>query len=46
MWVVLLFAGFVVVGLRDGGSLRNETSAVATLIVLVLFYVSLTRHLL
>jgi hypothetical protein len=46
MWIVLLFAGFVAVGLRRGTAPGSDTAAAVVLIFVMLMYVSLTKHLL
>lgn len=46
MWIVLVFAGFVVIGLGPSRTTRVDTGLAAGLVVVVLSYIALSRHLL
>lgn len=46
MWVLLLFAIVLVVGLRSTGDTAADTRHAAVVIALVVGYTAVTRHLL
>jgi hypothetical protein len=46
MWVVLLFAGFLVVGLRQGTTRRADAALVAGMTGALVLYVAAWKHLL
>jgi hypothetical protein len=46
MWIVLLFGGFLAVGLRRGRTARADTMVLSGSILVVLAYVAAWKHLL